>query len=117
LSILSKSCCFLWSFRQSASSSMPKFSICKLCKSCDDFVSLTWNYYMLTTCHHSFIIFYWKSLRKRLFSSCCLASEFYLAELRRFVFLKIPCVKKAHFLRNCIIILTTIKVLGVNNCQ
>ena len=97
LSIFSKSCCLLWSLRQSASSSMPEFNICKLCKSCDDFVSLTWNFNMLTTsCHHySLIIFYW-SLIKRLFSSCCLIYKWILfCILRQFVFWKfITCQKE-----------------------
>ena len=105
LSNLKPSCCFLWSFRQSASPSMPKFSIYELCKSCDDFVSLTWNFNMLTTsCHHySLIIFYW-SLIEDYSVLVAFTSEFYFAYCGVLFFENSVVSKRAHFQRNCIII-------------
>lgn len=116
LSILSQSCCLLWSLRQSASSSMPEFSICKLCKSCDDFVSLTLNYYMLTTCHHSFYHILLKVWLKDYSVLVALQVNFILQNWGVFL-LKIPCVKKSAFSAWLHNYLTTIKVLGVNICQ
>jgi len=86
----------LWSFRQSASSPiMPKFSIFKLCKFCDGFVS---NMKILHV-DHVFIIFYsryWSLVKDY---SCCLAaaSEFYFAYCGLFIFENSLCQKERSF--------------------